>query len=150
MADTLESKFNRSFRVTPSCWIWLGNIDSKGYARILLNGAQYRASRFSYNLYIGTVPSRLLVRHRCDNPKCVNPEHLLLGTPQDNSNDMVSRDRQSRGDSHPKSKVNEKDVLEIRQLPKYGLPLRTIANMYGITISTAGRIINKKTWAHIR
>jgi hypothetical protein len=76
------------------CWIWQGNRDRKGYGRISVKGRTTSTHRLAYRLaHGGDIPDGLVVRHRCDNPPCVNPDHLEIGTPADNSRDMVERGR---------------------------------------------------------
>lgn len=76
-----------------TCWEWQGPINHDGYGRYWLNGKYIKAHRFSYQLHHGDIPSKLVVRHTCDNPKCSNPSHLILGTQADNIQDLLDRKR---------------------------------------------------------
>lgn len=131
------------------CWLWKGHIDSKyGYGRILYQGKKYQAHRLFYTLFKGEIPSDLIVRHTCDIKCCVNPEHLLLGTNKQNSEDMVSRNRQYRpkGEKNKRSKLTQWEVYKIKKLiPHHSVS--TLAKFYGVSSITIRRIKNGETWA---
>jgi hypothetical protein len=94
-----------------------------------------RAHRITYSLYKGMVNTGLVVRHSCDNPPCVNPKHLLLGTHADNMLDKVLRGRAPKGDSHSRSIITEQETEEIKQLISQGVFQRIIAAQYGVSRS---------------
>lgn len=96
-SETLQQRFEKMFYVTPGCWEWVGAKSYKGYGQLRWKYKLLTASRLSYELYTGPIPEGLIIRHRCDNPSCVNPEHLEVGTYQENSDDMVSRGRHNNG-----------------------------------------------------
>ena len=87
-----------------------------------------------------------MIRHKCDNPNCINPEHLEVGTHTDNVNDKVSRGRQPKGEIHKNSKINESDVMEILLSKDIQV---NIAKKYNINRSTVGRIRSGLAWKHI-
>jgi len=100
----------------------------------------------SYRHSKGTIPSGMVVRHTCDNPICVNAEHLVLGTHKDNRQDVIDRGRE--GDSTP-YKITEDDVREIRKLHADGLGILPIAARYSVGKSQVGRIVRGERWAHV-
>ena len=98
-------------RKTPSlaedtCWPWQGARLNTGYGVVKHRCKQYKAHRASFLVHRGSIPEGMLVCHHCDNPSCVNPAHLFLGTPQDNMTDKVRKNRQSRGNKHAMSFAN--------------------------------------------
>jgi hypothetical protein len=103
--------------------------------------------RLVYEQHYGAIPKGLVVRHKCDNPSCVNIEHLELGTHQDNQRDKVLRKRHQHGTTHWKHKLTEQDVLCIRARPKE--TYKEIALEYDVSKSTIQDIFARRTWRHI-
>ncbi len=97
MAAPLQQRFEKKFQVTPGCWLWTGALGGGAgdgrYGHIRHEGKTLPAHRVSYELHKGEVPQGICVCHKCDNPRCVNPEHLFLGTHLDNMRDMYSKGR---------------------------------------------------------
>lgn len=91
----------------------------------------------------------VVMRHTCDNPHCINLDHIVLGSYYDNVRDMVDRNRQAKGEASGVSKLCEKDIVVIRALHRSGLSSTKIAKKYNVNKSTILRIINFKTWSHI-
>ncbi len=135
-----------SIRVENGCWLWAGvQENSKNrYGSAFLNGRRIGANRFAYEAFNGPIPPSMSVCHRCDNTRCVNPDHLFLGSHQDN---MADRNRKGR--AAPKSKINAAMVQEIRSLRKDGLCLKEIASQFGITVSSASKICSGHRWRHV-
>lgn len=118
------------------CWPWLASVTSNGYGKILVNGRLEPAPRVSFVLAHGEIPAGLWVLHRCDNPPCVNPAHLYVGSPEDNNRDRIVRGR-FRGNPDPwacKRRLTAEQVEEIRA---FGNPHRharsELAKRYGVT-----------------
>ena len=135
------------------CWVWTGYHQSDGYGRIRIGGRggpMFLAHRVSWQLQYGDA-GELFVCHRCDNPRCVNPGHLFLGTAADNNADRDAKGRASGGshpgEKNPAAKLTTTDVAEIRFLRSGGLTLAKIGALYGVRESAVSRIVAGKRWA---
>ena len=132
------------------CWEWTGGIDRHGYGRFGAETARsIGAHRYSYALHNGPFQKSLFVCHKCDNPKCVNPDHLFLGAHQDNMDDMKKkgRGRGLKGEQSPMAKLTEDDVIAIR---KDNDSYRKIAEKHGVSTSLIGHIKNRRQWRHVK
>lgn len=129
------------------CWLWIGGLNGLGYGRISISKKQTSAHRFSYKTMNGEIPIGLIICHTCDQPSCVNPLHLFIGSNKDNTQDMISKQRHDFNGlskvGNPKLNINQ--VTEIRQ-QKGKLILRVLAAKYGVTIPTIHYILRNKTW----
>lgn len=119
---------------------------SNGYVSILIEGKHELVHRYSYRKNKGEIPPGLVVRHTCDNRKCMNPEHLILGTPADNVNDTKSRKRFPTGENVKSSKLSEEQVREIRSS---NLPDRQLALKYGVCRTNISNIKKRVWWKDI-
>ena len=90
-------RFEEKIDKSGECWIWTASRNQKGYGLFQADYKRFIASRFAYEVWIGQIPEGMLVCHKCDNPPCVNPDHLFVGTAHDNAMDMVNKGRQNYG-----------------------------------------------------
>ncbi len=147
----------RIFITESGCWEWLLKVRPNGYARVTYQGDSWYAHRLSFTAFKSEIPKGLDVCHTCDNRKCVNPEHLFVGTRKENMNDCVSKGRQAKGDSLRDmkgektnfSKLIEDQVVEIRQLNRDGAKTIDIAKAFNVSADNIRRIIRRDTWRHI-
>jgi len=131
------------------CWIWLGQIGHLGYGYVRRGKGRTMAHRRSWELTKGIIPDGLLALHRCDNPPCVNPAHLFLGTHIDNSNDKVSKGRQwhPTGEVNGRSKVTIEQIAMIRALHRTGTcTLVEIGKTFNLSKGHIHRIVNNNAW----
>lgn len=130
------------------CWAWTGAKTSRGYGQIstVRGKSPAIAPRISYEIHFGGIPCGLDVLHKCDNPACVNPEHLFVGTAKDNADDMINKGRHAHGERHPLSKLKEDEVRAIRADERSAAQ---IAADYGVSRSNVRRVKIRKLWAHI-
>lgn len=142
-------EFLKRVNKTEYCWEWIGTITSHGYGHFKKNKKLYRAHRLSYSLFKGQIINGLLVCHKCDNRKCVNPDHLFLGTPKDNGQDMSRKGRgvgnrinHHSGDDSIRTKVKSKQIAEIKALSKNNSQ-RKLAVMFGVSQATIWNAINR-------
>lgn len=130
------------------CWEWSGRRDKDGYGRF---SHIQRAHRYSWILHFGPiVPSTLHVLHHCDNPPCVRPDHLFLGTTVDNTLDKVKKGRQNRGETHGMAIVSADQVREIRErYAQGGISQIALGAEYGLKQTSVSGIVLRKYWPHI-
>ena len=153
LSDAQLDRFHSNYRKSKECWEWQGSIvkDRGGYGRFHANGKSYRAHRMSWFVHYGKWPGELYVCHKCDNPKCVRPSHLFLGTTDDNMQDMVKKGRKpsQRGERHPSNKLTEMDVRKIRKEHKNGVSQADLHRKYNVSRATICVIVKRIRWSHI-
>lgn len=128
------------------CIEWQSTRGAKGYGRIYRSGKFHSAHRLSYERTHGTIPDGLIVRHKCDNPPCVNPDHLEIGTHLDNSNDCTERQRRRLGEDTDHAKLSNTDALNIYAL-KGRETQKSIAFRYGVSREAVSRILTGRAWS---
>ena len=138
------------------CWIWKRSLHRDGYGNFAIErDGKWRAilaHQYSYKLFNDDFEDGLQVCHHCDNPACVNPNHLFIGTQKDNMQDMVSKNRgyDKRGEYNPKSKLTEHDVLKIRQYYDAKIFRQfELAKLFNVSSTHIGYIIHRESWKHI-
>ena len=128
------------------CWEWALAIGDDGYGVASRKGKYYRAHRLSWELTNGPIPDGAFVCHHCDNPPCVNPEHLFLGDAAANAADREAKRRGIIGETHPQAKLTESQVVEILKSDE---PQPALAERYGISRGMIGNIKAGLNWKHI-
>ena len=131
------------------CWPWLGSLGKGGYGRVSYRGWQTYSHRVSWLLANGAIPAGMYVLHRCDNPPCVRPSHLFLGTLADNNRDRSSKGRSARlaGSRNPRSRLTERAVRLIRQDFAAGVPQKVLAAQWGVSPAHISQIVTFRRWA---
>lgn len=167
-STSLRERFWRNVSKTETCWLWTGSCDEKGRGRFCITdptrprrkcGRMGRknayASRVSWEMAVGPIPPGLLICHHCDNPLCVRPDHLFLGTHADNHADMWRKGRANLtgrlcGSKHLHAKLTEEDVRLIRQ--RYaagGVTQRQLGREFGVNDRCVSGIVSRKAWRHV-
>lgn len=135
------------------CVEWLGYVNPSGYGKMGFNGKSHRAHRLAYLIWKGKISKNKEVCHSCDNKKCVNPNHLFLGTHSENMKDMAIKKRNPicllKGSQKIQSKLKEHEIPQIRLLLKAGVYQREIAKIFSVHQTVIRDINLKRTWRHI-
>jgi hypothetical protein len=140
----LEERFWSKVDKSGECWLWTANRDRKGYGRFhIIKGIPEVASRVAWKITHGEIPADKIVCHSCDNPACVRPDHLFLGTYRDNSNDMMAKGRRHY-------RLTPEQVGEIRSRYIRGITtMEALGAEYGVSSRTVCNIVNRKQWKHV-
>lgn len=155
---TLEERFWSKVdkKSDDECWNWLASTHRKGYGQINLGDrgkGMISSHRLSWIIHYGEIPNDMHVLHKCDNPKCVNPKHLFLGTNIDNVRDMKQKGRTRKGENHWNSKLTEKDVMEIKTsyIPwNRNYSLSALAKRFGVDVGTIHAIVIGRNWKWVK
>lgn len=156
MIDIDSKEFSDRFwsRVQPAgddqCWPWMRACQTKGYGQIYIGETAHRAHRMAFRLVHGKWPN--VICHKCDNPICCNPRHLIDGTYQQNMEERSARGRHNcpKGEKSPSSKLTEEKVLAIRADHASGFThQRLLAEKYGCSGAMVSLIVRRKNWTHI-
>lgn len=148
-SESILQHLKSRIKIVNGCWEYQVCGKRDKYGLIEINGKTKRAHRISYELFVNEIPNGMCVCHKCDNPPCINPEHLFIGTNHDNRMDSVNKKRHSRGISRPLAKFNEEEIREIRELYFKGHSIEVLALKYKVNYSTMYRIVKRHTWSHI-
>jgi len=128
---------------TQTCWLWTGGRFNDGYGSVWYEGKSMGVHRLTYLLNKGSIPEGHVIRHACNTPLCVNPEHLEVGTHQDNINDKVRANRQAKGGEHGRAKLTPEQAKEIRCSP---LSNPVLGKLYGVDRRTCYAIKKGVVW----
>ena len=150
--EPIEDRFNRYVMIGEGedCWEWTGSKNKQGYGTIRYNGKGSFAHRMSYEIYKGDIPDGMHVMHKCDNPSCVNPNHLTVGTHIDNMGDMAKKDRspKMRGELNGNHKLTKEQVIDIRKF-QGKCTAQSAADMFNVSKKTILNIWHRRQWASI-
>lgn len=149
-----EDRLLRKHRVDPitGCWLWIGTVGRDGYG-LCRDGNKRRlyrrAHRLAFETWVGPIPNGMVVMHVCDNPLCINPQHLRAGTFAENRLDCINKGRHAFGERSHKAKLNPGVVRDIRRRVHSGEPGISVAKSLGISNNTVSRVARRVTWKHV-
>lgn len=154
MTNPMPARFlgNVSPEPNTGCHVWTGAISSGGYGAFHLSKPRrvVRAHRFAWECEHGPIPAGECVCHRCDNPSCVNPRHMFLGTQAENMADKKKKAREARGQTLPQTKLTADQVLTIRGAWNSGVVRqKQLAEAFGVHQAQISRIVRRKDWKHL-
>ena len=148
-----SSVFGDDGQFPTQCWTWTAGVSNKGYGLFWLSPRMQSSHRVAWFLEWGNVPKEICVLHKCDNKICVRPDHLFLGTVQDNNNDKKQKNRSYYGiqksENQPTAKLTRKDVTVIRARFATGETQRSIALDYDVGYKTIHKVVRNKSWKSI-
>ena len=136
------------------CWLWMRRKNSEGYGNIRWYGETWLTHRVAWNISRGEIPQGMLVCHHCDNPPCVNPSHLFLGTDLDNARDKIAKGRSVlppsfAGEKNPMATLTAPAVLEIRRLYKEGATQISLCRKFEASQTQIWLIVHNRRWKHL-
>jgi hypothetical protein len=153
MENIILQRFNAKWRLDKrsGCWNWTASTAGKGYGQFRIPGTRKNiyAHRLSYEIHKGPIPEGILVLHSCDNPRCVNPDHLSLGDSGDNLKDMAAKGRHLFGELNAQAKLTGRKVHAIHDAAARGSTQKQIAERFGVGQMTICRILRGERWRHI-
>lgn len=150
--DPVKRLEKNTVKIDSGCWEWQGAKTKFGYGQMVVDGKVEIIPRFTYRMFVGPIPEGMYVCHKCDNPSCWNPDHLYLGTAQDNARDRVERGRNApkSGTFNGRSILVDTDVVEIRsRYKKGGISMSELARQHGVSFGTISRVVKKQGWCHV-
>ncbi len=152
---TAEERFWAKVQKTDECWIWTGHCTLNGYGIFSIVGGKITASRMAWVLVYGPIPDGFWVLHKCDNPPCVRPDHLFLGTHTDNMVDMTMKGRgrpghpDNSGERNGRAKLTESAVQVARQMHEQGATERQLAQRFGVSAAGMHYALSGETWPNV-
>jgi hypothetical protein len=147
----MVARFEEKFTKSDGCWVWNRCKNKNGYGWFSTGKyTKVKAHRLAWIMARGTIPGGLHVCHTCDNPPCVNPDHLFLGTQLQNIHDCRDKGRVPKGQGRSMSKLSDENVIKIRQLyTAGGITQRELSSMFGVAQVSISRIVTQKYWKHL-
>jgi hypothetical protein len=154
MRNPARRWLSRRAAIGPGCWNWIGFCDRDGYGRTQLmvgDKKEQMAHRVSFIRCRGPIPDGLVVMHRCDNPSCIRPTHLVLGTQPENIYDMIAKGRHgpAHGEANHFARLRASQVTELRMRRANGEDLNVLAAEFGIAPITASQIVRRHSWRSV-
>lgn len=152
---TTKARFEEKFKKgsAQDCWLWLAYKDPQGYGRfrVVPGKNMHLSHRVAYRIYKGEFPDYLKVLHTCDNPSCVNPDHLYLGTDFDNAQDKMSKGRSNtpKGDDCYQAKLTMAQVRRIREFSRIGIRNYELVPIFKVSKLVISRIVNNKIYKEV-
>jgi hypothetical protein len=153
--EDIKANWNQQYTVedrgykTP-CWIWKKSLNPKGYARCVFQRRTYTGGRLPWIMFMGPIPKGLFVCHDCDQPPCVNPDHMFIGTNVDNMRDCRNKGRTLKGVKNSNAKLNDQKVREMRLLYKKGLTQKEVAEKFPeVNRVTVRDVLIGERWTHV-
>lgn len=145
------NKIFTKIQKTTSCWLWTGACDINGYGIFNMYNKCWRVHRLSYIIHYGNFNQKMCILHKCDIRNCVNPNHLFIGTRQDNHRDMHNKNRYPCGEDHGNSTISEVEVRQLLiEIYNYKFnSIQEVCEVYKIGKEVVHSILNGKTWKHI-
>lgn len=144
----VKPRFLSKVLITDKCWLWQAQRQYSGYGRFYINGKQDGAHRASWMIFKGRIPKGKFVLHKCDVKPCVNPHHLWIGTPLENTQDMMRKGRGAIGEKQGRSKLTALSVIEIRKL-KGLFSSSELSKRFHVTPKNIRLIWSGTNWAHL-
>jgi hypothetical protein len=131
------------------CWLWLGATNQYGYGQVHWDGRTRAAHRVSYEVHVGAIPAGAFLCHRCDNPACVNPRHLMVADHAANMADMRVKGRSNHGERNGRARFSAADVQEMRTMRASGASLSAIARRFATDASSVSAIVRGLVWQQL-
>jgi hypothetical protein len=158
VSGDIERFWSKVIKLSNRCWEWIGQTRGSGpkqqYGVIHLRGdgknKYASAHKFSWELHMGRkVPKPMVVCHKCDNTRCVNPDHLFIGSTLDNNQDRHQKDRDAKGEKHGRAKITEINVIEARERYSKGESIASLARVFNVSWGIIEQAVKRKTWKHV-
>lgn len=159
MAKSAECIFEKFMSLVrkddKGCWIWTGRrrvrpTGQVSYGRIMDRGREWLAHRLSWTLFQGEIPAGKCVCHRCDDPRCVNPVHLFLGTHKENMHDCMRKRRHHHGVRHRSAKLKPDQIETILRAHADGVSISVLAERFGVKAPSIRKVVTGQTWKQLR